>query len=446
MSVSSDAVDARNALTRGLRRSGLSALLIVVVVASLLTLGLIMILSASSVSSFANYGSSFLFFKRQLLWAGVGVVAFIFFSRLDYHRLRNTGYLLYPVVIGLLLAVLVPGVGVVAGGSARWLALGPLSFQPSELAKLAVVLFAADVFARKSEGSLRQFGHAMLPLIPALALMTALVVLQPDLGTTLLLGAIGIGMLFVAGAPLLHVVPVAALGASVAIVASLGESYRRARILAFLNPWADPFNTGYQTIQSLIALGSGGWFGVGLGASRQKWSYVPNAHTDFIYAILGEEMGLLGTLVVLGLFAFLAYLGIRAARKAPDRFGMLVAAGITIWIALQALVNVGAVTASLPITGVPLPLVSFGGTSLVVSLAAMGILTNIAAQEGRPPPRQPPKRRPKSTKARRSASTTGRASGSSSRTARTKSRRTSRPARARRGSATRRRAPASGGR
>jgi cell division protein FtsW len=451
MSVSSGVVDARNAFTRGLRRSGglrsgLSALLIVVVVASLLTLGLIMILSASSVSSFANYGSSFLFFKRQLLWAGVGVVAFVFFSRLDYHRLRNTGYLLYPVVIGLLLAVLVPGVGVVAGGSARWIALGPLSFQPSELAKLAVVLFAADVFARKSEGSLRQFGHAMLPLIPALALMTALVVLQPDLGTTLLLGAIGIGMLFVAGAPLLHVVPVAALGASVAIVASLGESYRRARILAFLNPWADPFNTGYQTIQSLIALGSGGWFGVGLGASRQKWSYVPNAHTDFIYAILGEEMGLLGTLVVLGLFAFLAYLGIRAARKAPDRFGMLVAAGITIWIALQALVNVGAVTASLPITGVPLPLVSFGGTSLVVSLAAMGILTNIAAQEGRPPPRQPPKRRPKSTKARRSASTTGRASGSSSRTARTKSRRTSRPARARRGSPTRRRAPASGGR
>jgi cell division protein FtsW len=437
MAAPSDTIDARSLLAAGIKRTvglrpGLSSVLIVVTVATLLTLGLIMILSASSVSSFANYGSSFLYFNKQLLWAGVGIVAFVFFSRLDYHRLKKAGYVLYPIVVGLLLAVMVPGVGVVAGGSARWLSLGPLSFQPSELAKLTIVLLAADVFSRKREGSLRQFGHAMVPLIPALAVLALLVMLQPDLGTTLLLGAIGIGMLFVAGAPLRHVVPVATLGASVAVLAALGEAYRRERILAFLNPWSDPFNTGYQTIQSLIALGSGGWFGVGLGASRQKWSYVPNAHTDFIYAILGEEMGVLGTLAVLGLFAFLACLGIRAARKAPDRFGMLIAAGITIWISIQALVNMGAVTASLPITGVPLPLVSFGGTSLVLSLVAMGILTNIAAQEGRPPPRPESKRRSAAPRRRRPAAVSGRATRAPARRGRAHTRRSERAGRERR--------------
>jgi cell division protein FtsW len=202
--------------------------------------------------------------------------------------------------------------------------------------------------------------------------------MQPDLGTTLLLAAIGAGLLFVAGARLRHLIPLSLVGGGLAIVAGVIEPYRRARILAFMDPWKDPLGNGYQVIQSLIALGSGRWFGVGLGASRQKWSYIPNAHTDFIFAILGEEMGLLGTLVVLGLFAFLAYLGLRIARNARDRFGMLLASGVTIWISLQALVNIGAATASLPITGVPLPLVSFGGTSLVISLAAMGTLVSVA--------------------------------------------------------------------
>jgi cell division protein FtsW len=175
-------------------------------------------------------------------------------------------------------------------------------------------------------------------------------------------------------------IPIGVVGAVGAIGAAFGADYRRARLFAFLDPWADPLHTGYQTIQGLLAIGSGGWFGVGLGASRQKWLYIPNAHTDFIYAILGEEMGLLGTLLVLGMFAFIAFVGIKIARRAPDRFGMLVASGITIWISFQALVNIGAVTAALPITGVPLPFVSFGGSSLVVTLIAAGILTNIALQ------------------------------------------------------------------
>lgn len=354
------------------------SILVPLTTGALVVLGLIMILSASSVSSFATYGSSFLFFRKQLLWAVIGLVGFAFFARFDYRRLKGFGYLAYAGVVMLLIAVLIPGIGRVAGGSARWIGVGSFAIQPSEFAKLALVLFAADVFSRKEERSLREFSHTALPMLPALGVLTALVIAQPDLGTTVLLGFIGIGMLFIAGAPLRYILPVGAAGMGLAAAAAVIEPYRRARLLAFLDPWKDPLETGYHTIQSLIALGSGGLFGVGLGASRQKWLYVPNAHTDFIFAILGEEMGFLGTLTVLGMFAFLIYLGIRVARAAPDRFGMLIAAGITIWIGGQALINMGAVTATLPVTGVPLPLVSFGGSSLVVSLVAMGIMTNIA--------------------------------------------------------------------
>ena len=384
-------------------RPGHPAVLMTIALGSLLLLGLIMILSASSVSAFATYGSSFLFFQRQLVWALIGLLCFMFFARLDYHRLRGFGYVLLPVVIGLLFAVLIPGVGVTSGGSSRWISLGLFSFQPSEVGKLALVLFAADVFSRKDESMFDSFSHTALPLIPALSILAVLVLLQPDLGTTLVLGSIGIGMLFVAGAPLGFVSPIVMTGAAITTVAALAEPYRRARIFAFLNPWADPFNTGYQTIQSLIAVGSGGWFGVGLGASRQKWLYVPNAHTDFIYAILAEETGLLGTFVVLGLFAFLTYMGIRTAQRAPDRFGMLLAAGITIWIALQTLINIGAVIAALPITGVPLPLVSFGGTSLVVVLVAAGVLVNIAYQAESGPPQRARKRTARPVTAARGA-------------------------------------------
>ncbi len=358
--------------------SGNPAALLGITAGALVVLGLVMILSASSVTSFTSYGSSFYFFKRQLMWAAVGTGAFVFFAWRDYRRLQGWGYGAYLFAMALLIAVLIPGVGVHRGGSVRWLDLGPFSFQPSELAKLALILFAADILSRKPERCLKKFSHTLIPLMPAIGLLTLLVMLQPDLGTTVLLGAICICMLFVAGAPALHLIPIGTVALAVGGVMAFTRSYRRERVFSFLNPWADPLNTGYQVIQGQIALGSGGFFGLGLGASRQKWSYVPNAHTDFIYAILGEEMGLFGTLLVLGLFAFLTYLGVRTARRSRDRFGMMMAGGITIWIAFQALVNIGAVTATLPITGVPLPLVSFGGTSLVVSMAALGILTSIA--------------------------------------------------------------------
>ena len=350
--------------------------LITIITCALVLVGLMMILSAT----LNNYRSPFFFFTRQLLWVGLGVASFFVFSRLDYKRLKGFSYGLILIVIALLVAVLIPGVGISAGGSARWLGVGPFSFQPSELAKLVLVLFAADVFSRKRERTLDDLPHTLLPMMPAMVMLTGLVLVQPDLGTTMLIGTIGLGMLLVAGSPMRFIAPLAGIGFSVATIAALIEPERRSRILSFLDPWKDSLGDGYQTIQGLIALGSGGWFGVGLGASRQKWDYVPNSHTDYIFAILGEEMGLLGTFVVLGMFVALAYLGLRTARQAPDRFGMLVAAGVTIWISVQALVNIGAVTAMLPITGVPLPLVSFGGSSLVITLIGMGILTNIARQ------------------------------------------------------------------
>lgn len=359
---------------------GHPAILLAITVATLVLLGLVMILSASSVSAFADYGSPFLYFKKQLLWAAIGVAGYIFFARYDYKKLKGRGVLALGVAMLMLCAVLVPGVGISVGGSARWIGAGPFSFQPSEFAKFALILFAAEVFARRRESSLRLLANTALPLVPAMGALALLVMLQPDMGTTMILGIIAFGVMFVAGAPLKFIAPLGIAGASLAVFGALAEPYRRARVTAFLDPWKDPLNTGYQTIQSLIALGSGGWFGVGLGASRQKWSYIPNSHTDFIFAILGEEMGLVGTLTVLGLFAFLIYLGVRVARAAPDRYGMLLASGVTLWIGAQALINMGAVTAAAPITGVPLPLVSFGGSSLVISLMAMGVLTNIAWQ------------------------------------------------------------------
>ena len=358
------------------RKAPPASILLTVTTVTLVAVGLVMILSASSVEAYTRYGSSFLFFNRQVIGAVVGLGAMFALARCDYRALRRlTRPLLLGVVI-LLVAVLVPGLGIAAGGAARWLPLGPFSLQPSELAKLAVVFFCADTLERK--GARLADPKELATAAPLVGAVLVLVMLQPDLGTAMVCGGCALVVLFLAGTRIRHVSAVvtsALVGVAVLIAA---EGYRRARLFSFLDPWSDPLNTGYQTIQGQIALGSGGLFGVGLGASRQKWSYVPHAHTDFIYAIIGEELGLIGTLAVLFLFVVLVYLGIRTARRAPDRFGMLLAGGITGWIGLQALINMGAVTGMLPITGVPLPLISFGGSALVVTLAAIGVLLSIA--------------------------------------------------------------------
>jgi cell division protein FtsW len=344
--------------------------------AALTALGLVMVLSASSVSSFAQYGSSFLFFKRQAVYAAVGAVAMLTTSRIRYAIWQRLALPLVGISLALLLLVLRPGAGTVAGGSARWIAFGPITIQPSELAKLAVIAFAATILTRKQDRIHRPM-HLLLPLAPVVGAVCILIMAQPDMGTTLLIAASIMVVVFLAGARMRHLVAGTLAGAGLGAYLIMHAGYRKERWLSFLHPLADRTSAGYQLVQSLIALGSGGWLGVGLGMSRQKWMYVPNAHTDFIFSILGEELGLVGELVVLGLFAALLYAGIRVAVRAPDTFGRLLAGGIVAWIGLQTLVNLGGVTGLLPITGVPLPLVSFGGSSLVVTLAGIGILVSI---------------------------------------------------------------------
>ncbi len=354
-----------------------SVILLLVPAALLTTIGVVEVFSASSVYAFTHYDNSFWFLERQAMYAGIGVGALLLTARIHYAAWRRLSgpFLLISVV--LLLVALNPSSGISAYGASRWIVLGPLTLQPSEFAKLGLIAFAAAVLAQK-EGKLDDWLHLALPLGPIVVLVAGIVMLQRDLGTTIILVGSVLMMLFVAGARLRHLAVTAIVGLGGLAYLIFGTAYRRARFLSFWDPWKDPLTNGYQLIQGLIALGSGGWFGVGLGASRQKWAYLPNAHTDFIFAVLGEELGLIGELVVLVLFGLMIYAGIRIAVRAPDMFGRLLAAGITSWIGLQAIVNLGAVTGLLPITGVPLPFVSFGGSALIVTLAAMGVLASIA--------------------------------------------------------------------
>jgi cell division protein FtsW len=371
----------RAASPRGAARERAPAILLTATVA-LTLVGLVMVLSSSSVSAYERFGSSFFFFKRQAAYAVVGAAALWLTSKIRYSAWRGLCVPMLAVTVALLALVLHPAFGTMAGGSARWIELGPVTVQPSEPAKLAVVAFAAALLAGRWRriGDLRALA---LPLIPVSAVVCGLILLQPDMGTAMIIVASVAVLAFVAGARLKHL----AMGGLALGTLGFGlmymEGYRWARFLSFVDPWSDPQGSGYQTIQSLVALATGGPLGVGLGAGRQKWSTLPNAHTDFIFAIIGEELGLVGALVVLVLFGLLVYGGIRIAVRAPDAFGRLLAAGIVGWFGLQALTNLGAVTGLLPITGIPLPLVSFGGSSLVVSLAAVGILISISRGRGR---------------------------------------------------------------
>ena len=358
--------------------------LLAVIVAVLCLIGLVMVLSASSVQALREAGSSWTYFRRQLLWVLGGTLALVASARLDYHLLRRAGAPVLGLAVALLALVLVPGIGIAVGGSTRWLGTAGWRIQPSELAKLGLLLFCADLLARRAV-SPATARAAVRPVLIAFGVVALLVLRQPDLGTTIIAGALVVCLLFVAGTPLHTMTTLLATGAGAAFVLGMAEPYRRERMLSFLNPWADAGNTGYQVVQSLVGLGTGRITGVGVGASRAKWGFLPNAHTDFIFSIIGEELGLIGALLVLSLFATFAVVGIGAAVRAPDRYGMLLAAGITAWVTAQAVVNIGAVVGVLPVTGVPLPFISFGGSSLVVLMAAVGMLLNVAGQ-GRPRP------------------------------------------------------------
>ena len=358
------------------------AIQIVVVSALLLAAGLVMSFSASVVDA-AEGGDAFYILRRQVAWAAIGIPLFLFVSNLDHRTWRRLSWAAMVVSIVGLVAV-IAGAGVTRGGATRWIGFGPFVVQPSELAKLATLLWLADVLARKARDTQPRHtvNHLLVPAVPVLLLQGALIMLQPDLGTTVLLALIVGAVLFHEGLPLRHFVLSGVLAAGAIAALAAAAPYRVARITGWLNPELDPTGTGYQLLQSMYALGSGGWFGLGLGSSRGKWNYVPNPETDFVFAIIGEELGLVGALAVLALFVALLLVGMRVARMATDDFGRTVAFGITAWLSLQAVINVGTVVGLLPITGMTLPLVSAGGSSLVATLVALGILVSVARDAG----------------------------------------------------------------
>ncbi len=345
-------------------------------VAALVGIGLVMIFSASSAIAYAEHGDVAYYAKRQLMWLTVGLIPAIIAYRMDYRRLKSVApVLLIAAILGLVL-VYVPHVGWGANGGRRWIGFASLSLQPSEFAKLALVIYLASVMSAYGD-RITSLTRGIVPFCIPVAVMALLVLKEPDMGTASLLVLIAFAMLFAGGARLEHLSAVIAVTIPFAALDVLASPYKRARIFAFLNPWKDPQNTGFHIVQSLLALGSGGLFGVGLGASRAKYFYLPEQYTDFIFSVLGEELGLLGTVAVVVLFVVLGYRAVRIALAAPDRFGYFLAIGATATIVIQAFVNIGVVTSSWPVTGVPLPFISFGGSSLIVNLIAVALIANV---------------------------------------------------------------------
>ena len=352
---------------------------ITIAVAILCVIGVIMVGSASSVISMTLYGSPWAIFIRELIWIIAGTVTFYLCTRIHYEAWRRWIPIVLFGTFGLLLIVMVPGLGVASGGSSRWIGYGLLRIQPSELMKLALALFIAHFLALKQEAGV-PLKRLLGPLCCVTGAAVVLVVAQPDLGTAMVLMVILVSMLVAADVPKV----VLAKGMGVVIVGvtvlAFAMPYRRARMTSFLNPWGHATTTGYQVVQSLIGLGSGHLVGLGLGNSREKWGLLPNAHTDFISSVIGEELGLVGIIAVLCILGFLISKGLRAAREAPDRFSAYLAVGLITWIGAEAIINIGAALDVLPVTGIPLPFISFGGSSLVITMAAAGILVNISKQ------------------------------------------------------------------
>ncbi|MBP2369309.1 putative lipid II flippase FtsW [Pseudonocardia parietis] len=364
-------------LRRWLRRP-LTSLHLTLGVFGLLTLfGLVMVLSASSVTG----GSSYSVFTRQLMFCGVGMVLFYVGLRVPPRRLRALAPAMLIIGVIGLVAVLIPGIGAVRGGARSWFALGPVSLQPSEMVKIALTLWGAHVLVAR-RAVMHRWKHALNPVVPVTLVIFTLLVLQPDLGMTVSIGIVMLALLYFGGAPVKLLALIAGGGLAGAVILGLTAGYRVSRITAFLSPsTADPLGPAYQATQALYALADGGLFGVGLGQGRAKWDYLPNAHNDFIFAIIGEELGLVGAFAVLGLFATLAYTGMRIAARNVDPWLRIVVATSTAGLVVQASINIGYVVGLLPVTGLQLPLISSGGTSLVVTMFLFGLITNAARHE-----------------------------------------------------------------
>lgn len=347
-----------------------------------LGLGTVMVFSASSVESLILYGSPLRIFEKQAVYVVLGVTALGVTTRVDYRRWRRLSVVMLLGSVLALMAVLVPGVGIGSGGASRWLGAGSLRIQPSEVAKLAVLVYVADMLARRQR-SVRDWRQSVRPVAILLAFVGMLLMMQPDMGTSLVVALIAFTLLWAAGVELRALGALVSMAVVGVLVLGWAAPYRRARLLSFVDPWQHKLTSGFQVTESLVGFSGGHLTGVGLGASPLKWGLLPNPYTDFIFSVVGSELGLLGSVGIVVLFAAIGWWGIRIASAAPDRFGTLLAAGVTAWLVGQATINMGAVVGLLPVTGIPLPFVSFGGSSLVIEMAATGMLLNVAARSGR---------------------------------------------------------------
>jgi len=370
--------------TRFVDRPYASVQLLLLAAAGLLGFGLLMAVSTTIAVSHDSGGTSSMWAQvvKEAEFVAVGVPVFWIALRLPPRAYRVLAYPTLVLAILALLAVLVPGIGVVGYGARRWIEVGPLQLQPSEFAKVAILLWGGDLLARKQQlGTLRRARHLFVPLLPGFALVATLIMLEPDLGTTLCFMLILLGLLWMVGMPLRYFLGVVLVVAGAVTALAVAAPYRVQRLTTFLHPFKDAKNSGFHTVEGLYALASGGVFGVGLGHGTSKYGWVPNASSDYVFAIIGEELGLIGCLAVLGLFGLLAYTGMRIARRNADPFVRLVAGGATVWLCGQAVINIGYVTGLLPVTGIPLPFISAGGTSLVASFFVLGMLVSFARHE-----------------------------------------------------------------
>lgn len=344
---------------------------------ALLVIGIIMVYSASAIWAEYKYQDSFFFAKRQFFFAAIGLVAMYFIANVDYWTWRKWSKAILIICFLLLIVVLIPGVGLVRGGARSWLGVGAFSIQPSEFMKMAMIVFLAK-YLSENQKKITSFKKGLVPTLALVMLAFGLIMLQPDLGTGAVMVGTCVVIIFVAGARITHFIGLALIGLGGLVALILSAPYRIKRITSFLDPWSDPLGSGFQIIQSLYAIGPGGLLGLGLGESRQKYFYLPEPQTDFIFAIIAEELGFIGGCIVIFLFSILLWRGIKIALGAPDLFGSLLAVGFISMVAIQVMINIGVVIGLMPVTGITLPLLSYGGSSLTLMLISLGIVLNIS--------------------------------------------------------------------
>lgn len=351
-----------------------------VTIVILLAFGLLMIMSAGVSYGQVRFDDSYYFFKQQILGLIVGGGVMYITANIDYHLWRRLVMPIFGIAVVLLIMVFIPGIGVNVYGATRWIELGPIMFQPSEVMKLAIILYLAAWLSEKGEHKVADFNEGLVPFLGILLLIGFLIIKQPDTGTLGVICLMAMSIFFTAGAQIKHLLSLIGIGFASLAVLIVMAPYRLARLTVFLNPDHDSSGSGYQVSQALLAVGSGGLFGAGLGQSRQKFNYLPEPVTDSIFAVIGEEFGFIGAVLLISLFLYLAWRGLRIAQGAPDMFGRLIVVGVVAWILFQSFINISAIIGLIPLTGIPLPLISYGGTSLAVILAAVGIVLNVSRQ------------------------------------------------------------------